>query len=62
MKNKLKKDWDRFDDDHYEKVKKARAKSETITFRCTAQEKEDFFSKVSDPSELLRDFINQYKK
>lgn len=43
-------------------AKKARAKTETITFRCTKQEKLDFMGKVSDPSELLRDFINQYKK
>jgi len=62
MKNKLKKDWDNFDHDHFEKVKKARQKTATITFRCTEKEKLDFFNKAEDPSELLRYFMNQYCK
>ena len=62
MKNKLKKDWDNFDDEHYKKVKEARQKTATIIFRCTEKEKSDFFNKAEDPSELLRYFINQYCK
>ena len=58
MKNKLKKDWDRFDVEHFEKVKEARVKTTTITFRCTEKEKKDFFDKVNNPSDLLRAFIN----
>ena len=61
MKNKLKKDCDNFDVEHYKKVKEASQKTETITFRCTKKEKLDFFKKAEDPSGVLRYFINKYK-
>ena len=61
MKNKLKKDCDNFDHENFNKVKEARQKTETITFRCTKQEKSDFFKKAEDPSGVLRYFINKYK-
>tara|TARA_R110000744_G_scaffold148351_1_gene261364 strand:- start:2346 stop:2546 length:201 start_codon:yes stop_codon:yes gene_type:complete len=57
MKNKFKKDWDRFDKEHYEKVKKSRAKTATFTVRLTEQEKQDYMKNVENPSELLRDFM-----
>ena len=58
MKNKLKKDWDRFDEELYEKVKKSREMDTTFTFRCNSQDKADFVDNVEKPSELLREFIN----
>ena len=62
MKNKLKKEWDNFDEEHYKKVKEARKRNATITFRCTEEEKKEFFKKAEDPSGILRYFINQFKK
>ncbi len=67
MKNKLKKDWDNFDQEHFKKVKEARAKSEMIIFKCTKQQKADFKSRVQqiegvNESDVLRMLIDGFIK
>lgn len=67
MENKLKKEWDNFDDDHLKKVKEARAKSEMIIFKCTKQQKADFKSRVEEiegvnESDVLRMLIDGFIK
>ncbi len=67
MKNKLKKDWDNFDQDHFKKVKEARAKSEMIIFKCTKQQKADFKARVKEiegvnESDVLRILIDGFIK
>ena len=65
MKNKLKKDWDNFDKEHFQKVKEARAKSELVIFKCTKQQKADFKARVSEiegvnESDVLRMLMDNF--
>ena len=65
MKNKLKKDWDNFNDEHFQKVKEARAKSELVIFGCTKQQKADFKARVEEiegvnESDVLRILIDGF--
>ena len=67
MKNKLKKDWDNFNHEHYQKVKEARAKSELMIFKCTKQQKADFKEKVAsmdgvNGSDVLRMLMDEFTK
>jgi hypothetical protein len=67
MKNKFKKDWDNFNQEHYQKVKEARAKSELMIFKCTKQQKADFKEKVAEMngvngSDVLRMLMDEFTK
>ena len=67
MKNKLKKDWDNFDQEHYKKVKEARLNSANIRFMLPKSVKNEFKQRVKEiegvnESDVLRMLIDGFIK
>ena len=61
----MEQNWDNFDDEHFKKVKEARAKSELVIFKCTKQQKADFKARVKEiqgvnESDVLRMLMDNF--